>query len=163
VHQGMIRNALIGLACAVVIFVQPVSADPKQMVLNCKIEHPAPERLTQIMIDEDAKIVIYDYQKFKAMPNFKDKFYFKGKDQPRPVIELKLDDGQTVYGDPSMTITTNDKQHIAANNSSDTILITKHDGRFARSYVVLLPAKSGKDMFPAGDTHLGTCSRSPFD
>lgn len=161
-YRALIRT-LIVLAGAVVVLVQPVNADPARMVLNCKIEYGAPERLMQIMIDADAKIVIYDYQNFKDQPNFKEKFYFKGKDQPRPVLEFKLDDGQTVYGDISMNITTNDKQRVQANDDSGAVLITKHDGRFARSWVIPVPAKSGKDFVAFGNTHLGTCSRSPFD
>src|SRR5207249_657060 len=98
-------------------------------------------RSKQVMIDEDKKIIIYDFQLIGSNPR-------------RQV-------GPDEYVDISMKITLNNKQLIMANDISGAFLMTKHDGRFVKAYVTPVPTHDG-NFAALGNTHWGTCIRSPF-
>ncbi|WP_316978870.1 hypothetical protein [Shumkonia mesophila] len=119
-------------------------ADAKRIVLNCTIEEGAPQayRSIQIMIDENIGIVIYNYQ-------------LVGDNYNREI-------NKDTFIDLSMKISINDSKFMLANNSSGAFVITKHDGRFVHAFVTPIPAKDG-NWVAFGNTHWGTCARSPFD
>lgn len=154
---GLIQNALnvaTGVA-ALAIVVPAANAEAKQIVLNCEIESGASERYrsTQIMIDEDAGFVIYNFQYHKGSGPLR-KFRMEG-----PLLE---GEPREITLDVSMKITVSNDWFILANDNNGAFVITKHDGRFAHSFVTPLSTNDGI-WITFGNTHLGTCGRSPFD
>ena len=156
---GLIQNALsaaTGVA-ALAIVVPAANAEAKQIVLNCEIESGAPERYrsTQIMIDEDAGFVIYNFQHHKGSGPLR-KFRVEG-----PLLE---GEPREIIIDVSMKITESNDWYMLANDDKGAFVITKHDGRFAYSFVIAFPTNDDAGIWiPFGNTHLGTCAKSPFD
>ena len=156
-YVGLIQNALSATAwvAALAVVVPAANAEAKQIVLNCEIEEGASQGQlsTQIMIDEDDGIVIYHFQ------------YHKGSGPLRKLqLESPLPEGvpREKIIDVSMKITMNNDNFIMANDHSGAFVITKHDGRFVYSFVTPVPTKDG-NWFAFGNTHWGTCVKSPFD
>ena len=62
----------------------------------------------------------------------------------------------------SMQITTANDNFIIANDQSGAFSINKRDGTFSKSFVSPVPLKNGQ-WFVFGNTHSGTCAKSPFN
>ena len=148
------RNALIALAWAasLTVVLQADKAEAKRIILNCEIEGGYGS--TQIMIDEKEGIVIYHFQ-YLTGPGPLQKFQYKG---PLPKGVTSKDE----FIDVSMKITINTENFILANDESSAFIITKHDGRFVKAFVTPVPMGDG-EWFAFGNTHEGTCVKSPFD
>ncbi len=140
----MANRALIPLIAHVTLIAFSFSgAQAKPNVLNCEIKEGAPKeyRSLQIMIDEAAGIVIYHFQ-------------LVGTDPKRQV-------GPDQYVDLSMKITMKNDKMIMANDESGAFVMTKHDGKFVKASVMLVPLPNG-NFAALGNTHWGTCVKSPF-
>jgi len=124
-------------------------ADAKQLILNCQITEGVPEpyrsRKIKILIDEDAGIVVYD---------FNEKVGFK--------VAVQSEDCKGCYIDLSMKITLRNEKVLLANSTTSAFVMTKHDGKFVRSDVTPLPLPNG-DYAALGNTIWGPCTKSPFN
>jgi hypothetical protein len=122
-------------------------ADAKQLVLNCQITAgvPEPYRSRKIMIDEDAGIVVFD---------FNEKVGVK--------LLMESENCKGCYADLSMKITLKNEKLLLANNNYSAFAMTKHDGKFVKSSVMPVPLPNG-DFAVLGDTLWGTCSKGPFN
>ena len=103
----------------------------QEIVLDCKIEGaPRGWDSTQIMIDEHRDIIIYGFQ----LPANRGSY--------NPIHRVGKGSG-TGYIDLSMKITMNNDNFIMANDTSGALVINKHDGRFVKSFVTLIPVTIG--------------------
>jgi hypothetical protein len=137
-----------GLQLAILILViSATNAEAKQLVLTCQITQGAsePYRSAKILIDEDAGIVVYD---------FNEKFGVK--------LKLESKDCNGCYADLSMKITMKNEKVLVANNTTSAFVMTKHDGKFVHSFVTPLPLPDG-NYAALGNTLWGACAKSPFN
>jgi len=116
----------------------------KPLVLNCEISEGAPAayRSMQIMIDEENRILVYNYQ--LVGPNWKKPIGTEGN-----------------YIDFSMKITSNSSKIIEANTSSAVFLMTKADAKFVTASVLPFPLTNGT-VFALSYTQEGKCTKNPF-
>jgi hypothetical protein len=120
------------------------AAEAKPLILNCEILEGASEghRSTQIMIDEENRIAVYNYQ--LVGPNWRKPVGAEGN-----------------YIDLSMKITSNNSKFIQANDNSGALLMTKSDAKFVKAWVIPVPLNNG-DVFAFSQTHEGKCTQNPF-
>jgi len=117
-------------------------AEAKPLILNCEILEGASERSTQIMIDEENRIAVYNYQ--LVGPNWRKPVGTEGN-----------------YIDLSMKITSNNSKFIQANDNSGALLMTKSDAKFVKVWVAPILLNNG-DIFAFSQTHEGKCTQNPF-
>ena len=142
----LVANGLSFLLASGILLAPANASQP--LILNCQIQEGLPipaDRKVTILIDEAKAKVIYGY--VATVPRDSNGM-------------IKLADGK--LSDDSMAIFVNNQKMIMANNPTGSIVFTKHDGRFAHSFVSVFPLKDG-NFFPFGNALLGTCSRSPFN
>jgi hypothetical protein len=143
------------MACSglVILVLNATQAEAKRLVLNCQITKGASaERSPKILIDEDAGIVVYNFNESG--------FTIIARSQGCPGCYTNLD----------MKITMkNEKVLMAANDPKDekeliatAFVMTKHDGKFVHSFVATSPLPDG-NFLAVGHTLWGTCAKSPFD
>jgi hypothetical protein len=142
-----LRSCAIRTAHLAVAALIATAAQGAPLVLSCKVESGAgsPDAPMQIMIDEEKGIVIYNYQ-------------WVG---PNPKKQVNVD-GRHGTIDQSMKVTANNSKFLVASSFNGTFVITKEDARFAYAYAMPFPSNAG-NWIALGNTHMGSCVKSPFN
>jgi hypothetical protein len=135
----------------VVFGVAYARAAPK--VLDCHIEEGAPNGSadTQVMVDEDKKIIVYNYQ-FLKNGNEKNGRY---------IVEFNSVDGKKSEYDASMKIVIDNNDFIEASSADGSLIITKKDARLVYAFVTPVQGSDG-GWTAYGNVHWDRCSTSPF-
>lgn len=139
--------ALRACAALAILVTSVTDAETKQLVLNCQITEGGSERYlsTKILIDEDAGIVVYNYN-----------------EKTGTKLATPSEDCKGCYVDLTMKITMKNEKALLANDTTSAFVMTKRDGKFVHSFVSLLPLPDG-NFLAFGNTLWGTCAKSPFD